>query len=144
MATFNSMRLAQPNRRFLSVVAYSAAVATVLIGMPYGLGLALSTVDQPSFLVPEHENRFVVSDSSAPPEIPVLLKPYVAPTRSQASWGASIGRSYVARSKPEAQGKAAATEAKRNTKSKKRAPHRATRKQTTMDAYASGRARDRY
>jgi hypothetical protein len=138
------MRPDQLNHRLFGVVAYLATVATVLIGAPYGLGLALSTVEQPSFLAPEYENPVVARNSTPAPEIPVVLKPYVTPTYPHASWGGSIARSYVARTKPAAQSKTATIDPKRKTKTQKRSKHHAKRKHNAMDAYASGPARGQY
>jgi hypothetical protein len=112
------MRLVRPNYLFFGA-AYMAAVAAVIMGAPHGMGLALSTVEQPSFLVPEHENQVFAKNPGATSEVAVLLKPYVPPTITQARWRPSIGRSYVVQSKRKAHSKTAYEE-KAKAKSQKR------------------------
>jgi hypothetical protein len=138
---FTRMRLSPRPSVLLSVVAYFAALGTVIVGGAVGAHTLLSNAEKPSFLVAE---PFTTS-SVETPSVPVIIKPYSLPTPPQASWKPALTRGYVARPKAVATQKPAAKEIDKNqkTKASKHYARKLKLKREAMDAYAASSRRGR-
>jgi hypothetical protein len=131
------MRFVGDKPLILSLAAYLAGLVIVFVGVPLAMLKALSTVEQPSWLAREHGKPAVAAERSTH-EIPVVLKPYVAPT-PQATWRPSVAQSYTARAKPDARANTADVSKKKIAKpDKRRSKSLAKKRPNAMDAYASG------
>ena len=132
------MRMNSRSRLLINVCGYFGALAIVIVGGVYGAHALLSTVPQPTFLVPEYllagdfsqDNR-----AQAEPAPDVQVVPYRPPPALQSTWKSSIARAYVA-APPQ---KSVETKEIRKAPKKAKSSNRKGRKQNreAMDAFAS-------
>jgi hypothetical protein len=140
------MRIQGRKRLPISLVAYFAAIGALILGALYALRSALSTAEQPSFLVPEYlmarsiETTLMAGsmETTKPThEVEVLVKAYSPVVSSQVAWRPAIVRSYVARP-AETQSPAQKIAGKTKSKRAQKARHKRPPNPRAMDAYASG------